>query len=62
MKLSKLIQALQEVKRTAGDKEILISADPEGNSYGALGEVLEFCDEKEQGRIVIFPVSEVRPD
>jgi len=57
MKLSKLVKALNQIKKESGDMEILFSSDPEGNSYNSLGDILSF--DVNNGKALIFPSHEV---
>lgn len=49
MKISKLIKALDELKKVHGDKEVFFSSDPEGNSFGSLGDILYYYESKKGG-------------
>jgi len=55
MKISKLIKALQDIKRVEGDLPIVLSSDVEGNSYGSISEDLYGL---EGGVIALYPFVE----
>jgi hypothetical protein len=60
MKISKVIKALENIIKTTGDLELKISSDPEGNSFGLLGNrALQY--EATQKAIVIYPVDNEDP-
>ena len=59
-KVSNLIAALQEAKKTYGDLPVWISSDEEGNIFGRAGETKGYCsvavdDEKSASRVIIWP-------
>ena len=60
MKIETLIKALQETRRKCGDKEVLFASDPEGNGYNQMGEVLSI--DEHDGKILIFPDSQISPN
>lgn len=53
MKISNLIKALESVKKQHGNLDVLVSADPEGNSYGDLGKALNI--DKLKKTLLVFP-------
>ena len=55
MKIATLIEALKVVQAKSGNKDVLISSDPEGNNYCSLGNILSH--DLHEGKILIFPES-----
>lgn len=63
MKVKELIEALQSVQRQLGNVNIVVSADPEGNSFGDLGTFKEFRIETvDKKNAILFPVETVWAD
>ncbi len=64
MKLSQLIQNLTHLLAEEGDIPVLISSDPEGNSYNDLGKQLQVdVTNTRRGKLaLIFPVNQVSPE
>lgn len=60
MKIDNLIKALQSVKAEYGNLDVLVSADPEGNSYADLGKVLNF--DLINKTLLVFPEDKVYAD
>ena len=52
--ISQLIEALQQVQKDEGDKEIVLSSDPEGNSFGTISSEDAFGAEGKD-YIVLYP-------
>lgn len=60
MKIDNLIKALQSVKAEYGNLDVLVSVDPEGNSYGDLGKVLNF--DLINKALLVFPEHNIYAD
>lgn len=58
MTVRQLMRALMELPE---DATVYISSDPEGNSYGDLGEMLHF-EHLNGNNVLIFPESNIRPE
>lgn len=63
MKVKQLIKALESLQRQFGNVNIVVSADPEGNSFGDLGTFKQFRAESvDRKNIILFPVETVWAD
>lgn len=55
MTVSQLISFLQTLKNDFGDREIVLSSDPEGNSFGTLDKEYSLGVDDDSNTFVLYP-------
>jgi hypothetical protein len=62
MTIDSLIKWLENYKKAfGGDKEVLVSGDPEGNDYRTIDEVVAVHDKNLKEHIIIYPTDTLIP-
>lgn len=60
LKISELINELEQLQKQEGDLEVVLSQDPEGNGFGTINP--QYSYGREGNLLIIYPVEQFQLD